>query len=330
MNIHHITKSLFVGAAIVGIGMSSGKAEITFSPQVRQQVRGIVTNQFQSLYGKLNEKFPWSFAQDLQNDVDTICGLLFSTDNSLGGFVALFSEGTRYRMSGCNPSYPYKSFLIMDLNRVSGLYANPTATVRKYLLQSFSEKQGYPESPELMGHLGGKHLNFFNRLSDVFYKAKETLTDLHFCDESQTPDGGPHYWINREFIFDESFAERIANVMYGAIMHQLGRDAYYLHIYRFLKDSIPEEPYICAYVEDAFKNECRYQRIAHDVATGNVTTDTKGAFLRFFENMEKLFFMRLILRYIVSEKDGGIMEDVNSRLNKIQEKLETVRKQLQQ
>lgn len=113
-------------------------------------------------------------------------------------------------------------------------------------------------------------------------------------------------------------------------MHQLGKDAYYLHMYRFLKDSVPEEPYTCTYVEHAFKNECRYQRIAHDVETGNVTTDTKGAFLRCIKNIEELSVMRLVLRHLVSEKDGRIIEDVNSRLDKIRGKLETIREQLQQ
>jgi hypothetical protein len=36
MNMHHITKSLFVGAAIAGIGMSSGRAEIVIGDNVRQ------------------------------------------------------------------------------------------------------------------------------------------------------------------------------------------------------------------------------------------------------------------------------------------------------
>ena len=323
MNMHHITKTLFVGAAIAGIGMSSGKAEITFSPQVCDRVRGIVTNRFQQLYENLNEEFPWSFDKDLQDDVNTICGLLFSTDGSLGGFIELFSEGTRYRMSGWNFTNQHEFYLIMDLNRVSGLYTNPTATVRKYLLQSFRDAR-YPNDLELMGHLSGKQLNFFDR------QAKETLTNLHFCDESQLFDDTPHYWINREFIFDEPFAESIANVMYGAIMHQLGKDAYYLHMYRFLKDSVPEESYTCAYVERAFQNECRYQRIAHDVATRNVTTATKGAFLRCIKSIEELSVMRPVLRHLVSEKDGRIIEDVNSRLGKIRGKLETIREQLQQ
>ena len=35
MNMHHITKSLFVGVAIAGIGMSSGRAEIPLSGETR-------------------------------------------------------------------------------------------------------------------------------------------------------------------------------------------------------------------------------------------------------------------------------------------------------
>ena len=236
-------------------------------------------------------------------------------------------------MSGWNLTNQHEFSLIMDLNRVSGLYANPTATVREYLLQSFRGKPECFDSPKLMGHLGGKHLKFFNRLQDVFYEgdeAKETLKNLGFYDKSQTSDDTPHYWINRKFIFDEAFAKRIADVMYVPIMHQLGKDAYYLHMYRFLNGSIPEEQHTCAYVEHAFRNECRYQRIADDVANEEVNTNTRGAFLRCIKSTEKLFEMRLVLRHLASGKDKKIIEDVNTRLDGIQKNLESIRGKLQQ
>ena len=48
MNMHHITKSLFVGAAIAGIGVSSGRAEIVINDSVREQLKSVTEKMLQS------------------------------------------------------------------------------------------------------------------------------------------------------------------------------------------------------------------------------------------------------------------------------------------
>ena len=90
MNIHHITKSLFVGAAIAGIGMSSGRADITFDEGFRQNVKEIIIKVMGDRYKALNALYPNTLSKDqLQKDVEMIYNSLFDRDT---GFAHYFTD----------------------------------------------------------------------------------------------------------------------------------------------------------------------------------------------------------------------------------------------
>ena len=55
MNMHHITKSLFVGAAIVGTGVSSGRAEAPLSGETR--ARNATVKKLEPLFEKAGVGF---------------------------------------------------------------------------------------------------------------------------------------------------------------------------------------------------------------------------------------------------------------------------------
>lgn len=105
MNTHRITKSLFVGAAIAGIGMSSGKAEIVIGNDVRQQLQNVTRKMLQSHRLEVNEfheehKTLGSFNYSdemIEEDVKRICDALYERNSGIPVFSDVFTKhGNRH------------------------------------------------------------------------------------------------------------------------------------------------------------------------------------------------------------------------------------------
>ena len=91
MNMHHITKSLFVGAAIAGIGMLSGRAEIIIGGDVRQQLQDVTRKMLQSHRLEVNTfheehetygSFNYS-DEMIEEDVKSICDALYEHNSRI-------------------------------------------------------------------------------------------------------------------------------------------------------------------------------------------------------------------------------------------------------
>ena len=106
MNMHHIiTKSLFVGAAIVGIGVSSGRAEIVIGNDVRQQLRDVTREMLRSHRLEVNEfhekhethgSFNYS-DEMIDEDVKRICDALYERNSGISVFSNVFDiNGNRH------------------------------------------------------------------------------------------------------------------------------------------------------------------------------------------------------------------------------------------
>ena len=105
MNMHHITKSLFVGAAIAGIGVSSGRAEIVIGNDVRQQLRDVTREMLRSHRLEVNEfhekhkthgTFNYS-DEMIDEDVKRICDALYERNSGISVFSNVFTiHGNRH------------------------------------------------------------------------------------------------------------------------------------------------------------------------------------------------------------------------------------------
>ena len=72
MNMHHITKSLFVGAAIAGIGMSSGRAELKVPKSLKDQIWHVVERRLEECYRQVQAAVPSAFTDGVwEKKVDT-------------------------------------------------------------------------------------------------------------------------------------------------------------------------------------------------------------------------------------------------------------------
>jgi len=100
---HHITKSLFVGAAIAGIGMSSGKAEIVIGDDVRQRLQDVAREMLQSHRLEVNmfheeHKTRGSFNYSdglIEEDVKSICAEIYGENMPHRSFIELLNGNGR-------------------------------------------------------------------------------------------------------------------------------------------------------------------------------------------------------------------------------------------
>ena len=107
MNMHHIAKTLFVGAAIAGIGMSSGRAEIVIGDGVRQQLQDVTRKMLQSHRLEVNAFHEEQKTHGSSNysdkmieaDVKSICDALYEHNSGISASNRLSLMYTNERKS---------------------------------------------------------------------------------------------------------------------------------------------------------------------------------------------------------------------------------------
>ena len=103
MNVHHITKSLFVGAAIAGIGMSSGRAELTIPQSLRNEIRHVVERRLEECYRQvrnvIRDDGDYSWEDYRKDDTNLICDLITNERRGFFYFCSLEMMDKPYSFS---------------------------------------------------------------------------------------------------------------------------------------------------------------------------------------------------------------------------------------
>ena len=127
---HHITKSLFVGAAIISTGMLSGKAEIIISDAMRSKLEITIEEHLTGLYQRINGEFPGSLDdKSLKEDRDKIMMSLLDNIDGLPWGVPTF--------------YGVLCSNILDFNfsRCHAYLENPVTFTQDYFEENFAPRR---------------------------------------------------------------------------------------------------------------------------------------------------------------------------------------------
>ena len=220
MNMHHITKSLFVGAAIAGIGMSSGKAELQLGERSKAWAQRIIRDLVDERYNKLRECLPSDlnfYIQGLdsrwpdyqkeatydtwkEEDVKTISDSLFGE----GGYLSYFEDAEDY-LKGPNgdPSETLKKFFEakFSFNFVAPDFLGKAIEGEKLNLMLFLKKV----ASRCGGATYGYGCYYYSSFEDEYCKA---LRDKGMIKEGKWLQVG-HYLPEWSFIFDNYFIDSI-------------------------------------------------------------------------------------------------------------------------
>ena len=222
MNMHHIAKTLFVGAAIAGIGMSSGRAELQLEENSKECARVTFRYHVDECYNKLRECLPSdlnlyirNMAWDLtdyesdttyeawkKEDVQTLLDSLFGE----GGYLSRFEDAEDYlKASNGDPRKNLKEFLEAEFSfrAVEG---------KKLNLMRFLKKVAFRFNP-----IGFDTGNYYGYFAD---KYRNALVENGMIEESKETGCYLPKW---SFIFDDDFINGITFLITEAARQQINK-----------------------------------------------------------------------------------------------------------
>ena len=233
MNMHHITKSLFVGAAIAGIGMSSGRAELQLEESSKDWAQKIIRLDVDDRYDELRRHLPKSlnlYIRDVrwdltdyesettyeawkEADVKTLFNSLFDK----GGYLSRFKDAKDYlNASDDDRRKNLKEFLEAEFSfkSIKLVYGRFKAVGGKTLnLMLFLQKVAsrlYPFPP-----LGSVHC-----YSDFDDEDREVLTCYGMVEEGEQAGDYLPKW---SFIFNDHFIEEVTFLITEEAKQQINK-----------------------------------------------------------------------------------------------------------
>ena len=309
MNMHHITKSLFVGAAIAGIGMSSGKAELTFNEEFRESVKDIVRKTLKEKYKAFDAIFPGTLSDiQLEQDTNTVCHSLFDRDS---GFAHFFTDDFRSTHQ--------------TLSDFSRLYAYPKETLNAWLGHVFGVDVltggvDLPDNVEFQNnrtlHIKTALLSLVERINmrqiggdKVTASKNNDLITTYYC------NGGNGWCISLGGVVDAMSSE-IVTLWYPYVLahpndNETQRARY--EIAEMLCFCEPHGEFPKAFFVSLTKNYSRYLTIKGDLQNNRFTSGTYQMYTRFKESNERI--RRMVVLERCSSKTGsegdGILDFLN-------------------
>ena len=200
MNMHHITKSLFVGAAIAGIGMSSGRAELRIPDSLKDQIRNVVEGRLKECYRQVRAAVPSQFPAGLweqEADTNIVYELIVSQRRGFLHFCSLemldkpysfpiLKEDLRNFFEEQCPPYGQKVWFSNERIERSALYIN------RRIRSVIGEGDRYGE---------------FND-----YYGQKSLAQKGIVDHNR-------YWYHykHSFVFNDKFIETIAHIIHDSM-----------------------------------------------------------------------------------------------------------------
>ena len=312
MNMHHITKSLFVGAAIAGIGMSSGRAEITFDTGFRKNVKNIIRDVMAGRYRALNALYPNTVSDtQLQEDVDRICNSLFDRNT---GFAHYFTDAF-YNEHHTNTD-------------IWKLYAYPEKTLKHWLGRNVLN-EGSMDLPDDVVFQDRTTLHIRAAVDSLIkgLKRKGTrITDMesalrlqnewdtlysasfitqHYCYSGESFYSGRSFYEPQMAIEAEELSRRIAELWYPYVLERFDDDnrrascevAPMRDVYR------GSSRLSRAFLKTLLNNYSRYLTIKRALENNSFSSDIYEMYIRFKESSEALRRM-------------GVIEKLSSRTGK--------------
>ena len=325
MNMHHITKSLFVGAAIAGIGMSSGRAEITFNEGFRESVKSIVRGAFKKKYEAFNAIFPGTLSDvQLREDTDIVCNALFDRNS---GFAHFFTD-VFYRHHQT----------LLDFWR---LYKYPNKTLKAWLgrnvLSTGHETIYLPDDVTFNGntklHIRTALLSLIERIRQIDKTKVAALLEeglIGKCGRNRKTEYYVYFY--REV---DSMSSEISALWYPYCLNCLSEDkkAHY-EVAKMLDYYRLGDEFCKAFLVSIVKNYSRYLTIKGNLQNNSFTSDTYRMYTKFKEANESLRRVLLLERYPSKngKSGGGILEFLHYyspfEQDKIQEILGNMAKKL--
>ncbi len=309
MNMHHITKSLFVGAAIAGIGMSSGRAEITFNEGFRESVKGIVRRALEKKYEAFNAIFPGTLSDvQLREDTDIVCNALFDRNS---GFAHFFTD-VFYRHH-------------QTLSDFFRLYAYPKETLKAWLSWNvFGEGGERVYLPDNMKFQDNRTLHIKTALLSFVERIKMGQIGEDKVTASKNNDlicnsycNGMNDWYVSFCEAVDAMSSEIVTLWYPYVLARLNDNESQRARYEIAKMLCFCEPhgeFSKAFFVSLTKNYSRYLTIKGDLQNDKFTSGTYQMYTRFKESNERIRRMVLLERY--SSKSGsngaGILDFLNS------------------
>ena len=309
MNMHHITKSLFVGAAIAGIGMSSGRAEVTFDKGFRESVKGIVRRTLEKKYEAFDAIFPETLSDiQLEQDTNTVCDSLFDRDS---GFAHFFTDDFRSAHQ-----------TLSDFFR---LYAYPKETLKVWLSRNVFGEGGdgvyLPDNVKFQGnrtlHIKTALLSFVERIKmgqiggdKVTASKNNDLICTSYCN-------GMNDWYVSFCEAVDAMSSEIVTLWYPYVLARLNDNKSWrarYEIAQMLCFCRPHGEFSKAFFASLTKNYSRYLTIKGDLQNDKFTSGTYQMYTRFKESNERI--RRMVLLERCSSKSGsngaGILDFLNS------------------
>ena len=234
MNMHHIiTKSLFVGAAIVGTGISSSHAGIKIPESLQKYIRNIVEKRIEDCYRQVRDAVPKASSSDLwekKDDVNTVCDLILNEDG--------FSDF-------CSLEMMYEPFTRPKLEKDLRYFFKEQCPEYNQMVQ-FSNEQVYRSALYLNRRIRSV-IGAGDKYGDVYdsYYDKEALAQRGIVEK----DGG-YYYYKHSFVFSDEFIRSIADAIFNGmkIINKMCE----------IKQSFTEGH---QYGDKAIKNECSRMRL---------------------------------------------------------------------
>ena len=308
MNMHHITKSLFVGAAIVGTGISSGKAEITFSQEFRTGIRNVVRKVLTERCGALNALYPNTISDvQLGEDIDKVCNALFDRNT---GFAHYFTD-----------AFYNEHHTRTDIWR---LYAHPEKTLQYWLGRNVFH-EGWMDLPDNVMFQGNATLHIRTAVVSILERLKredrsvigvldrirgewDALRDAVFITKCYC--GGISTYKPTMAIENEKLARKIAELWYPYVLERFDENR---RVPCEVKPMLANYRNSCklsrAFLISLLNNYSRYLTIKRALQNNEFSSDIYEMYIRFKESNKTLRRMGLLERAssITGNSGAGIL-----------------------
>ena len=231
MNMHHITKSLFVGVAIAGIGMSSGRAELQIEESSKDCARMIIKVYLNERYNMLRGCLPselnlyirdkaWDLT-DYESDTtyETCEGedvrRLFDSLFGEGGYLSHFEDAKDYlKVSDDDRRKNLKEFLEAEFSFEIHPYSALGRTLedKKLNLMCFLKRVASRFDPEISF---GSYYCYSSSFDD------EVLKVLKCGGMIKESEQAGYYLPEWSFIFNNDFINEVTHLITGAVKKQI-------------------------------------------------------------------------------------------------------------
>lgn len=318
MNIDHISKSLFVGAAIAGIGMSSGRAEIVIGDDVRQQLQDVTRRMLQShrlevdefhkehkthrAFNYSDEMIEEDYSDEMiEEDVRHICDAIYGKNMQRRSFIELLNGNGR-----CDFFKEGALGVFLRYNLCGNIRGSLADFKREYVVFYVEDSEDhfyegwYSYPVEVKFNVQKLLYDFVNTYRSTAAEPEEGSWVYEkwsdFCEQHKGLRYFIEPWIRtrrdiatlvgeddiRSHIADEIFSgkyiTKIEEILYEEIRRQLEGDNGMMM--RFVKRmcNTNGEKEICRFVVACFH---QYKKIKKAMDTNSVTLDTENRYERF-------------------------------------------------